>query len=376
MAKRKVGKRSRIEVPPNKQAMESIEQSVEQVVTAQLEIVLEALKDLACEDLFVVVKAATQALEKATKLIAKAAPKAGSAPKGVQPPQLARPRKWVEATLQHALANGWEKFVARKGKEEIEYPASVEHEGAWIFPDSIDEKNPNGKQILMTHAMSLSKQRWSVKLNKGSRKDLYEQFLAAELDSQPSTAASSSASSIASSRSASPAIVRKTAAEKAAELAEAKRVKEEEKAAAKAVKDAEKAEAKRVKELEKAEEKRVKDEAKAAAKAAKEAEKPTKSPKAAVVKAVVVKALVKAAVKPAAAVAAATTPSASLESWKAPTDGSVSPWVSNGIKYLRNSDNQLWLDGGDDLGAWQGVLDVATGKIDTSVPEPSFDDEE
>jgi flagellar biosynthesis GTPase FlhF len=348
--------------------MESIEQSVEQTAAAQLEMVLEALNEFGCADLFVVVKAATQALEKATKLIAKAAPKAGSAPKGVQPPQLARPRAWVEATLEHALAHGWEKFVARKGAEEIEYPASVEHEGAWIFPGSVDAKNPNGKQILMTHAMSLSKQRWSVKAGKGTHQELYEQFLANTEAASASSAASSessAASSESSSRSASPkAIIRKTAAEKAAELAEAKRVKEEEKATAKAAKDAEKAEAKRVKELEKAEEKRVKDEAKAAAKAAKEAEKPAKSPKAAVVKAVVVKALVKAAVKPV------------LAAWSCPTDGSVRPWLSNGVKYLRNSDNQVWLDGGDELGAWQGVVDVATGKIDTSVAEPSFDDEE
>jgi hypothetical protein len=347
--------------------MDSAKQSTEQTAAAQLEMVLEALNEFGCADLFVVVKAATQALEKATKLIAKAAPKAGSAPKGVQPPQLARPRAWVEATLEHALAHGWEKFVARKGAEEIEYPASVEHEGAWIFPGSVDEKNPNGKQILMTHAMSLSKQRWSVKAGKGTHQELYEQFLAGA----PSSAASSessAASSESSSRSASPkAIVRKTAAEKAAELAEVKRVKEEEKATAKAAKELEKAEEKRVKELEKAEEKRLKDEAKAAAKAAKEAAKPAKSPKAAVVKAVVVKALVKAAVKPA---------TASLESWSCPTDGSVRPWLSNGVKYLRNSDNQVWLDGGDDLGTWQGVVDPATGKIDTSVAEPSFDDEE
>ena len=352
--------------------MESIEQSVEQTAAAQLEMVLKALNEFGCADLFVVVKAATQALEKATKLIAKAAPKAGSAPKGVQPPQLARPRAWVEFTLQHALAHGWEEFTARKGGEEIEYPAAVEHEGAWIFPESIDEKNPNGKQILMTHAMSLSKQRWSVKEGKGTHKELYEQFLA----SAPSAASASSsvASSVASSRSASPkAVVRKTAAEKAAELAETKRVKEEEKAAAKAVKDAEKAEAKRLKEAEKEAAKALKEQEKAAAKALKEAAKPVKSPKAAPVKAAVVKALVKAAApKPVVVKPVVAKP----VEWSCPADGGVHPWVSNGIAYLRNSDNQVWLDDGtDELGAWQGVVD-ATGKIDTSVPEPSFDDEE
>ena len=355
-----------------------MEQSMEQSGVSQLEMVLEALKEFDCADLFVVVKAATQALEKATKTTAKAAPKAGSAPKGVQPPQLRKPREWVEFTLEHALANGWEEFTARKGVEEIVHPASELVDGAHIFPDSVDEKNPAGKQILMTHAMSLSKQRWSVKAAAGTRKDLYDLFCAGRsesLASAPVSTSSSAASSTASSAAASPkAVVRKTAAEKALEMAEAKRVKDEEKAAAKAVKDAEKAEAKRVKELEKAEEKRVKDEEKAAAKAAKDAEKaaakPAKSPKAAVVKAAAVKPLVKALVK-----AAQPAASAFVDNWVCPSVDGVHPWVSNGINYLRDSERRVWLDAGDDLGEWQGVL-LANGKFDTSVPEPSFDDEE
>jgi hypothetical protein len=332
---------------------------------SQLDTVLAALKELECADLFVVVKAATLALEKATKTTTKAAPKAGSAPKGVQPPQLAKPRAWVEFTLKHALANGWEEFTATKGSEEIVFPASEEVNGAHIYPGSVDEKFPAGKQILLTQAMSLSKQRWSVKAGKGTHEDLYKEFCAEFDDSQPSTPVST-----ASSASSSPkAVVRKTAAEKAAEQEAAKAAKDAEKAAAKAVKEAEKAAAKAAKDAEKAEAKRVKDLEKEAAKQAKEAAKPAKSPKAVVVKAAVVKAaVVKAAAKP---VVAAKKP----VEWSCPADGGVHPWESNGIKYLRNSDNQVWLDGGDEVGEWQGVYDVATGKIYDSVEEPSFDDE-
>jgi hypothetical protein len=334
-------------------AVEAVE-AVE-VESASLKTVLAALEEFECADLFKVIKKATLEAEKqmksGSKIVAK---KAGSAPKGVQPPQLRKPRRWVEATLEDALANGWEKFVAKKGKEEIEYPASIEHEGAWIFPDSIDEKNPSGKQIIMAQAMSLSAQRWTPKTKKGTHQELYEQF-SAEFDAANPVEAVAAVA-------AAPA-VRKTAAEKAVELAEAKRVKEEEKAVAKAAKELERANAKAAKEAEKVEAKRVKDLEKAAAKASKIPAAAIKAaPKAAVVKAAVVKAAKPTIVKP--------------EEWSCPADGSVRPWVSNGIKYLRNSDHQLWLDGGDDLGAWQGVVDPATNKIDTSVPEPSFDDEE
>jgi hypothetical protein len=228
-------------------------------------------------------------------------------------------------------------------------------DGAYIFPGSVDAKNPNGKQIIMSQAMSLSKQRCSVKTGKGTHEELYQQF-SAEFDATNPVAAVAAVA-------AAPA-VRKTAAEKAVELAEAKRVKEEAKAVAKAAKELDKANAKAAKDAEKVETKRVKELEKGAAKASNgkiPAAAIKAAPKAAVVKAAVVKAK-PTIVKP--------------EVWSCPTDGSVRPWLSNGVKYLRNSDNQVWLDGGDDLGTWQGVVDPATGKIDDSVPEPSFDDEE
>jgi hypothetical protein len=53
------------------------------------------------------------------------------------------------------------------------------------------------------------------------------------------------------------------------------------------------------------------------------------------------------------------------------------PWSYKGKNYLRNSDNQVWLrdvDGG--CGDWQGIYMVADNRIDDSVPEPPFEEEE
>jgi hypothetical protein len=342
--------------------MSSTTESVESVqsleVAVELETVLSALKEFDCADLFKVIKTATLEAEKRVKSGSKiVAKKAGSAPKGVQPPQLRKPREWVEFTLKHALENGWEKFVAVKGKEEIEYAASVEYEGAHVFPDSWSEKFPAGKQLIMAQAMSLSKQRWTPKTKNGTHEALYKEFSDAFDAAEP--VAEAAAPVVAAP------VVRKSAAEKEAEIAQKKAAKEAEKAAAKAVKEAEKETAKALKEAEKAEAKRVKDLEKEAAKASK-GKIPAAAIKAAAkspVKTVVVKAAAKkpVAVKPVA--------------WTCPADGGVHPWVSNGVKYLRNSNNQVWLDGGDEVGDWQGVYDEATGKIDDAVEEPSFDDE-
>ena len=51
--------------------------------------------------------------------------------------------------------------------------------------------------------------------------------------------------------------------------------------------------------------------------------------------------------------------------------------VHKGKTYLRNSDNEVWLRGADGgCGEWQGVYLPAEDRIDDSVPEPVFDDEE
>ena len=84
---------------------------VMEVVAAEpmeLESVVASLKSLDTADLFKVMKQALSEEEKrakgtATRGKAVAAKKTGSMPKGVVPPQLRKPRMWVEFTLKHAL---------------------------------------------------------------------------------------------------------------------------------------------------------------------------------------------------------------------------------------------------------------------------------
>jgi hypothetical protein len=55
----------------------------------------------------------------------------------------------------------------------------------------------------------------------------------------------------------------------------------------------------------------------------------------------------------------------------------VHPWPYKGKQYLRNSDNEVWLKGEDGgCGEWQGIFKPTEDRIDDSVPEPVFDDEE
>jgi hypothetical protein len=75
------------------------------------------------------------------------------------------------------------------------------------------------------------------------------------------------------------------------------------------------------------------------------------------------------AVKPKAAV--------KKDEWTCPDDGQLYPWTFGGKKYLRNASNEVYEsdeDGG--LGSWAGVFDATTNKIDDSVPEPEYEDEE
>jgi hypothetical protein len=112
--------------------------------------------------------------------------KKGSMPKGEVPPQLVKPRAWVEETLEDAKKNGWEAFQVRTEKKDkvtgevtvsiTEMPESELHNGTHIFKGSICEKTPNGKQLIHKDAMSLSKQRWAPKEQKGTHKALYEAF--------------------------------------------------------------------------------------------------------------------------------------------------------------------------------------------------------
>ena len=350
-----------------------------------MEEVLTAVKALEAPELFKLLKAVASEVEKKskqTKATAKAtAKKTGSMPKGAVPPQLKKPRAWVEFTLQHALENGWESFTVLQKKkdkdtntiteEQIEMPASTLHEGAHIYTDSITEKSPSGRQIIHKEAMSLSKQR------KESNHATYAEFEAQYVE-EPSDDDKSESGSTASKR----IVVKKTAAEKEAEAAAKKAEKEAEKEKKKAEKEAEKEAKKAEKEAEKVAAKAAKDAEKAAAKAAKDADKKpvTKAPvPAAAVKKAAATPAKPAATKPAETPAA--TPAkkkpAPAKADEIPNDGMVHPWTFNKKKYLRNADGETWTVGADGgVGEWVGLYDAATNKLDTSAPEPAFEEDD
>ena len=347
--------------------------------TISMEDVVSSLKSFEASELFKILKAVATEAEKKSKqpkTTAKTpAKKAGSMPKGAVPPQLKKPRAGVEFTLKNALENGWEPFTVLQKKkdketntiteEQIEMPGSTLHNGAYIYEDSVNEKTPDGRQIIHKEAMSLSKQR------KESGHATYAEFEAQYVDDTDDD--KSDAGSTASKK----IVVKKTAAEKEAEAAAKKAEKEAEKVAAKAAKEAEKAAAKDAKEAEKAAAKAAKDAEKAAAKAAKDAEKKP------VVKAVVPAAAVKKATTPAkteAVAEKAVAPKKKVAAPKVeeiPNDGMVHPCTIKGKKYLRNADGETWTVGADGgVGEWAGMYDAKADKLDTSVPEPVFEDDE
>ena len=140
--------------------------------------IINALKQLDTPQLFKILKAALAEVEKSHKnqksqkrtentTDTPSKKKTGSQPKGAVPPQLRKPRAWVEYTLKNAQENGWDSFtIAQKKKDKetgttteelIEMPASVLHNGTYIYKDSITEKTPEGRPIIHKEAMSLSK---------------------------------------------------------------------------------------------------------------------------------------------------------------------------------------------------------------------------
>ena len=375
---------------------------------SELETLLASLKTLETAELFKVLKAGISEAEKKAKSAGKtaraekgAAPskKAGSMPKGVVPPQLRKPRAWVEFVLKHALENGWDQFTVfqtRKDKvtgekveEEIEMPGSVLHEGTHIYEDSITEKQPAGKQLIQKDAMSLSKHYWAPKSKTGAKPELYEEFEASYVEE--AAPADDTASETSSTKRS---VVKMTAAEKAA-AAEAKKAAKE---AEKEAKKAEKEEAKALAKAEKEAEKEAKKAEKQLAKEAKEAEKVAK--KSSVPAAAIKKAAPSAAasvVKKTAPLPASDSDSASQasakasavvvkkrpvaapkkETWSCPADGLVHSWSYKGKEYLRNSDNEVWLKASDgSLGAWQGIYLPAEDRIDDSVEEPEIMEDE
>ena len=349
--------------------------SLFQEMSTDIETYITTLKSLESPDLFKILKAVTLEVEKKTKkntstTTKTTTKKTSSMPKGAIPPQLKKPRAWVEFTLKNALENGWEPFTILQKKkdketntiteEQIEMPGSILHNGAYIYEDSINETHPDGRQIIHKEAMSLSKQR--KESGHHTYPEFEEQYVEEVTDDDKSDAGSTTSKKI---------IVKKTAAEKEAETAAKKAEKEAEKEAKKAEKEAEKAEKKAQKEAEKA-----------AAKEAKEAEKAEKKKKP------VTKALV-----PAAAIATKTeaqvvqvTKKKVTEAQVAkkkkvveeiPNDGMAHPWTYKGKNYLRNFEGETWTVGGDGgVGEWAGLYDAKTDKLDTSAEEPIYEDDE
>jgi hypothetical protein len=365
--------------------------------------ILASLKSLETAELFKVLKTAVAEAEKKAKSAAKGvknekSTKKGSMPKGVVPNQLKKPRAWVEFVLAHAKENGWEAFTVSQSKKDkttgekieeiIEMPASIVHDGAHVYEGSVTEKLPNGKQIIQKDAMSLSKHYWAPKDKTGTRPELYAEF---EEKYVEDASVASETSSVASTPSKT--VVRMTAAEKEAEKERKKAEKEAEKEAKKAAKEEEKAAKAAEKEAEKEAKKAAKEAEKAAKAAEKEAAKAVKGKKPAATAAPA------AAVKKAAASAALPTPvkmvsdrppvrltnrsipppppKAAAAAWTCPADGMIHPWAYKGKNYFRNSDNEVWLKAADgSCGAWQGIYLASEDRIDDSVPEPEFAEED
>ena len=375
--------------------MDNVEVEIQEE-SVDLDSLVKSVKALSPSDWIKLIKSSATEMEKKLKSFTGSksgrTKKSGSAPKGETPKQLRKTHAWVKFTLQYALKNGWPSFSVenKKTKEVVEMPASIFHDGAYVYEDSVTDETPNGKQIIHKDAMSLSKH---YKLNQPEVYHEFEQLFEQEQDDQPSE-------SDEKTESEQP-VVKKTASQKAAErkaVAEAK---------AKATADAKAqaaAERKAVSEAKKAQAAAAKAQAAAEKKAEKEREKADKaknSPKKAVkspVKAATVSSsssssssstpLPTIADTPSSAPKKITAPKKAVKAptaetepaWECPADDGVYPWTwktGGGKEYFRNHDNEVWEKGADGgLGKWTGIYDPATNKMDTDAPEPVFEDEE
>jgi len=350
------------------ESVESVE-SVPSVEVIELGTVLAALEKLDAAELFKVVKKATVEAEKRIKTGSKV--KKAKGPKKPTPPQLKKPKAWVSFTLKHAQTYGWEEFIKREKNVEIVMPASVERDGKHVYP--------NGEEMILAQAMSLSKQRWSPSTKKGKFEALYNEF-SEEYERTKEEEEPEMPEVVA------PTVVRKTASEKEAETAEKKKLAEEAKAAKKEEREKVKEEAKAAKEAEKEAVKAAKAAAKAAVpktpnvpKAAVKA--PTAPIKSSKKEATLTKAETKAMAK-ALAQELEEVPvkkvqkksvTATAAVWTCPEDDNVYPWMYKGTKYLRNYDNQIWLEDADGgCGDWCGVYNGGEDCIDDSVEEPDL----
>jgi hypothetical protein len=202
---------------------------------SSIQNIQESLKELSVEELLTIIAAATAEAKKKAKIVVKAAPKKeakekkGSMPKGVIPPQLLKPRAYVDYTLADANKNGWESFEV-SGQM---IAASVEKDGAHVF-------EATGKPFNQKHAMSLSK------IRKTTRPEFYEEFEAQYVEPVAAPAAESQEESVAAVAAVSaPKPKKEKAAPKPKKTDEEKAAEKEAKLAAKeAEKEAKKAEKK------------------------------------------------------------------------------------------------------------------------------------
>ena len=313
---------------------------------SSIQSITESFKDLSVEELLAIIAAASAEAKKAVKAVAKAPKevkeKKGSMPKGVVPPQLRKPRAWVDFTLAHANANGWESFEV-KGHEAL--PASIELNGKHVFEST-------GKPMNNKQAMSLSKVRWDRKEGKGTHKDLYDEFDAGYVEEQVP------AVPVAEQVAEEP-VVKEKKNTKAVAPKKTMEEKKAEKEAAALAKAAEKEAAALAKAVEK--------EAAALAKAAeKEAAAFKKTEQ-------------KASVTGSKAKKAVLTNEAKEEvpAFECENDGQVYPWVFKGKKFYRDYNGNMWHRTNEDsLGDWAGKFDSATNTIDDSAEEPLYEDKE
>jgi hypothetical protein len=319
---------------------------------SNIQNITEQFKGLSVEELLAIITAATAEAKKSAKVVAKAPKEAkekkGSMPKGSVPPQLIKPRAWVNFTLSHSNNFGWESFEVKGQTEPM--AASVLVDGKHVF-------EATGKPMNNKQAMSLSKVRWDRKAGKGTREDLYKEF-----EAQPEwlVAAAAPKEAVEESSPAESASAACSVSEAEVELAPPKAKKaapkktDEEKKAEKEAAALKKAQEKEAEALRKKAEALRKKEETAAAKAA--AKQPT-APKAK-------KAAAKVEEKEA------------VPAFNHEDDGFAHPWDFKGKKFLRDFAGNMWLrtDDGESAG-WAGKFDRATNSIDTEAEEPELEDE-
>lgn len=303
------------------------EESPVETVMAHLESIESKLNLIAKETLkeaFAEIAALKKALKKAIKVPRakrSATSKIAGAEKGEAPKQVGVWNAFVRDTHELMKTSGWPSFeVTTKKGDTVVYPGGAEEKGNWV----VDADEPK-KRVVPTYKLAMS----------------YAAYRKANGEYSDPAA--------------------------------------EEREAAKAAKAAEKEEAKKLKAAEREAKKAEKEEKAAAAKAAKEAAKATKAETKPV----------KAAAKPVkAAAAAAGGAGKAAEEKPKPADKAVTKpvedeeddvenpvvWTHNKKKYFKTpTSHMVWEMNGTKPGAWVGVWDPTSNKIDTSVEAPEFE---